>query len=153
VETVTSCISLSGQNPFGRVSGGSITLRGHLLSSDFRYGSKYNLPLDPLVRIGRADINFSLDTRVREHFFKIGEGLTEQSLCRSSDDSATTFSTPDVAVQLFYLGDEPATEESPVIQYQLVLGKSPSNPKFYERLGLLSDDGWGRYLEKGHNAP
>jgi hypothetical protein len=82
---------------------------------------------------------FNPDTRLMEHTILNENGQREQSLCRSTEDSLSEVFTPKIFIQLFYLGySRWSGEEGRGSQYLLILGKSPKNSKFYERLGLLN---------------
>ncbi|KAK3399044.1 heterokaryon incompatibility protein-domain-containing protein [Sordaria brevicollis] len=151
----TSCCVVSGfhsevkgQNPLGRISDASITLRGYLLGGQLTIKKFHGFyTVESVTLPGEKKVHFFMDTFLEELSFVGPDGTKERSVRRSP----THLSLPgpktergiDCPVYLFLLGywigegndDEMESKPEPDMAF-LVLGRAPNQVGKWERVGF-----------------
>ncbi|EXA29381.1 hypothetical protein FOVG_19121 [Fusarium oxysporum f. sp. pisi HDV247] len=159
--------------PLGRVESGRLTIRGPLISGFIEKATSDGWLV---VRLSNIQLELIADTVLQESKVATSDGSLQMTACRwrphnlAQKSSAGIKETPDQphanitknilspgtqcwALRLGYFVSV-LKPESP--QYRdhelLILGKRPTNPEAFERLGLVSyyDDGEGQLYKQGY---
>lgn len=141
----TSAIII-GQNPFGRILEGSLTLRGRMLKAEVVVATdnrffKYSL------KNGDETYTMHADVGLENFEIKDTNGTTERCIRRSPFGSTKVLTPTPMPAFIFWLGQGPFRQTKQVFGVFLVLGKSPRKSSCYERLGICF-----RNLQNGAEA-
>jgi len=135
--------SVPGQLAFGRVSSGSLQLRGYLYHTKFDglEEGENSYPWETVRNIRLAGVNrrFFPDVMIDSFTFINSKGQSAVAVSRLRPGYTLNRWTIGLPVTVFYLGYV-SIEGDQVKQIFLCLGRSPQNPEFYERLGCIAFD-------------